>query len=116
MSVIVMFLTIFGNFPFLDAAFYTEPIHFALYLSFGRVMWTLAISFIIFACHHGYGGPLNMILSLSLWQPLSKLTYAIYITHNFVIFMTMATTRSPLHFSGDSMVRINRCNRKTVIR
>lgn len=105
MSIIVIILTIFGHYPFHMQDIDTEPIHFVLFISFGRILWTAAVGYIIFACHHGYGGPINMILSLSFWQPLSKLTYAIYITHNFVILMTMATERFPLHFSRVSMVK-----------
>lgn len=105
MSIIVIILTIFGHYPFSQPDIDTEPIHFVLFISFGRILWTAAVGYIIFACHHGYGGFVNMILSLSFWQPLSKLTYAIYITHNFVILMTMATERFPLHFSRVSVVK-----------
>lgn len=104
MSTAIIVLVIFGHYPFTQSDIHTEPIHFASFLGVSRVMWAVAVSYIIFACHHSYGGPLNMLLSLSLWQPLSRLTYAIYITHNFVIFMIMATVRFPLYFSNISMV------------
>lgn len=103
-STAIIVLVIFGHYPFTQSDIHTEPIHFVSFLGVSRVMWAVAVSYIIFACHHGYGGPLNMLLSLSLWQPLSRLTYAIYISHNFVIFMIMATVRFPLYFSNISMV------------
>lgn len=105
LSTAVILLIIFGHYPFAQSDIYTEPIHFVSFIAIGRVLWALAVSYIIFACHHGYGGPINMLLSLSLWQPLSRLTYAIYITHNFVILMIMATVRYPLYYTRISVVR-----------
>lgn len=99
MSIIAILMTTFGMLPFTHPDISTKPIHFAIYLGFGRIFWTLGVGYIMYACHHGYGGPVNTILSLSIWQPLSKLTYAIYITHNFVTFMTMTTNRYPLYYS-----------------
>ncbi|XP_055310887.1 O-acyltransferase like protein-like, partial [Sitodiplosis mosellana] len=103
MSIIIIILTIFGHYPFHQPDIDTLPIHFVLFLSFGRILWTVAVGWIMFSCHFGYGGAVNMILSLSLWSPLSKLTYAIYITHDFVVMMTMASGRFPLYFTRVSM-------------
>lgn len=56
-----------------------------LYHALPRVAWPTALSFIVFACHFGYGGVVNWFLSLGQWQPISRLTYSVYITHVLVL-------------------------------
>jgi peptidoglycan/LPS O-acetylase OafA/YrhL len=47
-----------------------------------RPFWSLAICYIVFACHqHQTGGFIRWFLSLNLWQPLSKMGLSIYIFH-----------------------------------
>lgn len=47
----------------------------------GQIMWSLSIGYMVFACHRGYGGQVKYFLSHPLWQPFSKLSYAVYIVH-----------------------------------
>ncbi|KAK3855366.1 hypothetical protein Pcinc_038228 [Petrolisthes cinctipes] len=47
---------------------------------FGRGSWALAVLWVVFACHKGYGGVINSFLAHPCWQPLSRLTYCIYLT------------------------------------
>lgn len=90
---------IFANYPLVQRDIKTSSIDHALYDSLSRVAWALALSYIIFACVHGYGGPVNWFLSLSFWQPLSRLSYAIYMLHFHVIFIVMASAKSPFVIS-----------------
>lgn len=90
----LMATVIFANYPLAQSDIKTTNINHALYDSLSRIAWALALSYIIFACAHGYGGPLNWFLSLSLWQPLSRLSYAIYILHFHVSFIVMASAKS----------------------
>lgn len=69
------------------------------YDALSRVVWSIALCYIIFACIHKKGGPINSILAHPLWQPLSRICYSIYLMHFFVIRMTMASTKSPFYFS-----------------
>ncbi|KAH9525530.1 hypothetical protein Btru_001643 [Bulinus truncatus] len=48
-------------------------------------LWSLCVGWVIFACHYGYGGCVNSILSWSGWVPLSRLTYSVYLCHLAVI-------------------------------
>ena len=51
------------------------------YNAFQRLAWPLALSWVIFACVKGYGGPINDFLSWSAFAPLSRLTYCSYLFH-----------------------------------
>jgi peptidoglycan/LPS O-acetylase OafA/YrhL len=51
------------------------------YNTFQRLAWPLALSWVIFACVKGYGGPINDFLSWSIFGPLSRLTYCSYLFH-----------------------------------
>lgn len=58
-----------------------------LYHALPRVAWPAALGFIVFACHFGYGGIINWFLSLSQWQPISRLTYSMYLTHVIIMLL-----------------------------
>ncbi|XP_003725937.2 nose resistant to fluoxetine protein 6 [Strongylocentrotus purpuratus] len=53
--------------------------------------WTLALSWVVFTCHYGYGGVINRFLSWSLWIPLSRLTFCAYLLHPAVIYLYTGT-------------------------
>ncbi|CAL4137187.1 unnamed protein product, partial [Meganyctiphanes norvegica] len=55
-----------------------------LYNGFARASWGLALLWVVVACHTGYGGPVNSFLSHPSWQPLSRLTY-----HMFLVSVTV---------------------------
>ncbi|CAF0755779.1 unnamed protein product [Brachionus calyciflorus] len=54
---------------------------YAAFFSLTRFTWPLAISWIIFACHNGYGGVINTILSRKAYLPLTRLSYCAYLIH-----------------------------------
>ncbi|XP_064103240.1 nose resistant to fluoxetine protein 6-like [Macrobrachium nipponense] len=49
------------------------------YASLHRLAWGLALAWVVFACHYGYGGVVNSFLSHPSWQPLSRLTYCMFL-------------------------------------
>lgn len=76
-----------------------------LWASFGRLAWSLVVSWVIYACINGYeGGIINGFLSWSLFAPLSRLTYTIYLIHMHIIFLYHFGADNPLHFERYSMV------------
>lgn len=97
---------IFANYPLQQPNYDTTIIQSALYDSMSRVIWSLALCYIIFACVHNYGGPINWFLSLKEWQPVSRLSYAIYLLHSPVLLVTTASLKSPLEFYEASTVNI----------
>ncbi|XP_045483920.1 nose resistant to fluoxetine protein 6-like [Pieris rapae] len=89
---IAMAYCIFMIYPFAQLP-YEFSFHNNLYNSIMRAIWAASVGWIILACTHGYGGPLNWFLSLPMWRLPSRLSYAVYLTHVQVI---MTNTNSVL--------------------
>lgn len=64
------------------------------YNTFQRMVWALALSWVIFSCVKGYGGPVNEFLSWSVFAPLSRLTYCSYLFHISIINIFAASVLS----------------------
>uniref|UniRef100_A0A182P7U7 Nose resistant-to-fluoxetine protein N-terminal domain-containing protein n=1 Tax=Anopheles epiroticus TaxID=199890 RepID=A0A182P7U7_9DIPT len=71
----------------------------AAYESLSRVCWATAIGWIVFACVNGYGGPINELLGATVWQPLGRLSYAIYLLHLPIQLMMAGSARLPYYFT-----------------
>ncbi|CRK88313.1 CLUMA_CG002092, isoform A, partial [Clunio marinus] len=54
----------------------------AIYIAFSRLLWSIAISWIIFACYKlKTGGIVRWFLSLPYWQPLARMSLSMYLVH-----------------------------------
>jgi peptidoglycan/LPS O-acetylase OafA/YrhL len=54
-----------------------------------RPMWSLAVCWIVYACHQlKTGGLIRWFLELSLWQPLSRIGLSTFIFHLIYFYMT----------------------------
>ncbi|CAL4061914.1 unnamed protein product, partial [Meganyctiphanes norvegica] len=62
-----------------------------IYTGLFRGAWGLVLMWVVLACHSGYGGPVNSFLGHPSWQPLSRLTYGMFLTHIFVISLIVAS-------------------------
>lgn len=103
-SIGTMLAIIFGNFPLQQFDHIASVWEDAAYTSLSRVGWSLALGWIIFACVHGYGGPVNWFLSAAGWQPLARLSYCIYIVHLPVQIVLGGRMRMPGYFSDTNAV------------
>jgi len=56
-----------------------------IYNGLHRLAWSLSISWMIFACAKGLGGPINTFLSWRAWAPLARMSYCMYLVHLTVI-------------------------------
>ncbi|KAK5638086.1 hypothetical protein RI129_012381 [Pyrocoelia pectoralis] len=73
-----------------------------------RPIFSIAISWIIFSCHMGYGGIVNTFLSNPVFELFSKLTYNIYLVHFFVVKSFFNSIRTaPYLTTFDILVSIN---------
>lgn len=54
---------------------------YAIFFSLTKLAWAIAIAWIIFACHYGYGGVVNSILSGSAFLPITRLCFSAYLVH-----------------------------------
>lgn len=75
-----------------------------LYTGFSRLLWSILIWMVTYACITGHGGPVNEFLSLPFWQPLARLTYAIYIIHMPIMMLSTGSSKRPIYFSFRNMV------------
>ncbi len=53
----------------------------AAYNAFHRLAWGVALSWLIFACHHGYGGFVDAFLSWEAFIPLGRIAFNVYLFH-----------------------------------
>ncbi|XP_071445527.1 O-acyltransferase like protein-like [Hetaerina americana] len=77
----------------------------SFYAGLHRTVWAVGVGWVIFACCHGYAGPVNTILSWKLLTPLGRLTYCIYLIHYIVILYFAGSTRATVYFSINEVVR-----------
>ncbi|KAH8347530.1 hypothetical protein KR059_012046 [Drosophila kikkawai] len=71
----------------------------SFYYTLTRVGWPLALCWVVFACMQGYGGLANSFLSSPLWQPLSRLSYSVYMWHKFIQEINTRSARTNSYFS-----------------
>ncbi|KAJ3616844.1 hypothetical protein MTP99_011285 [Tenebrio molitor] len=75
----------------------------AIHIALVRPVWSLAISWLILACTNDYGGPINWVLSLPIYQILNRFAYSIYLTHLTILYMTIYGKKGPGYFSNFNM-------------
>ncbi|XP_060803883.1 nose resistant to fluoxetine protein 6-like [Amyelois transitella] len=66
--------------------------------TYGKSVWAVALGWIIFACVHGYGGPINWFLCLDIWKLPSRLSYAMYLFHYPLQHAINSTALTPSYF------------------
>nr|XP_008192486.2 PREDICTED: nose resistant to fluoxetine protein 6-like isoform X3 [Tribolium castaneum] len=76
----------------------------ALHIALVRPVWALAISWIVFACTINYGGPINWILSLPIYQVINRFTYGIYLGHVIFLSVYVGNRKYPGYFSTFNML------------
>uniref|UniRef100_T1KZX0 Nose resistant-to-fluoxetine protein N-terminal domain-containing protein n=1 Tax=Tetranychus urticae TaxID=32264 RepID=T1KZX0_TETUR len=67
-----------------------------IYESTSRVIWSLSVSWIIYASASGHGGLIDKFLSLPIFIPFARISYAVYLSHLILIFAYMGSRRSLL--------------------
>ncbi|XP_061705725.1 nose resistant to fluoxetine protein 6-like isoform X2 [Cydia pomonella] len=101
-AVVVSAGIIYSSYPVLqmdwDSLFWDGIIN-----SFARPGWAVCVGWMIFACTHGYGGPVNWFLSLRMWKLPSRLSYAMYIFHYSIMVIVNSTSVSASHFSVERL-------------
>lgn len=90
---------IFGVYSLQQLDYHSTDLESAFYESFSRVCWAISLAWIVFACIHGYGGPVNWFLSLPQWQPLARLSYSFYLVHLPIQLLFAASVRTQASFS-----------------
>ncbi|XP_028968190.1 O-acyltransferase like protein [Galendromus occidentalis] len=70
-----------------------------VYAASHRVVWSLGIAWLIFACVSGRGGFVNSFLSWGGFGILGKLAYLVYLIHPLLILYQVATARTLIYYS-----------------
>ena len=58
-----------------------EVWEYGIFFSLTKLAWSVAVCWVIFACHYGYGGVVNSILSAKSYIPLTRLSFCAYLVH-----------------------------------
>ena len=64
-----------------------------MYFMFSHSVFSIGIALMIYACHNGYGGIINSILSWRFWIPLNRLMLMVYLCYPIVITLMLKTLR-----------------------
>lgn len=111
-SMTLMAVIILSNRIFLDPHYTYDPLGSAIFISTHRSVWVLSLAWLIWACIHGYGGPINTLLSSHVFSIFGKLTYSAYLIHMQFQFFDNGANKMPNYFSNLSLVRKINCLNK----
>ncbi len=60
---------------------------------FKKIIWAINMATIIWMCFTGNGGFVNKFLSWKAFIPLSRLTYSVYLTHAWIVWIYWGSKR-----------------------
>ena len=95
-TLILTSVLVFGLYPMWHGHVYTVTEQ-VLFNVLSRLTWGIALAFVVYACHSGYGGWLNSGLSWSFWTPLARLCFVTFLIHPIVLFATIQSLQRTLH-------------------
>ncbi|XP_065346672.1 nose resistant to fluoxetine protein 6-like [Cloeon dipterum] len=87
-----------------DRNFVYDNLDAAFYSALHRLGWSVGLSWVVWACVNGYGGPVNSILSWKYFLPLSKLSFCAYLVHMDLMYYHVALIRTNTYFSNFEIV------------
>lgn len=93
---------IFGNYQIqaTNAEEYSYVID-ALYETLSRSVFVFCVLWIILACVNGKGWLVDEFLGASMWQPLSRLSFTMYLLHiPLLVMASVASAKTASHFSA----------------
>lgn len=100
LATVLFFAVIFLQYPLRQDNHLNNPIIAdALYDGFKPIVLGLVVGWVVIACHMSHGNIMKRFLCLSLWVPISKLSFCIYLTHVPLQAYILATLRGPIYFS-----------------
>ena len=91
------FWSIYGLYPSLMA--WDWPVYHYFYGAWHRTVFSLSLSWLIYACHTGIGSWINSILSHRFLLPLSTLSYSVYLFHMIPVVFTYLLAPFPIIFT-----------------
>lgn len=98
-STVTCLAVLFGVFGFYQRWHAYSALEAALYAGLHRTAWAAGVSWVVFACVTGHGGPVDALLSWRPFGPLARLSYCVYLSHYAVIMVSHGLRRTPGYFS-----------------
>ncbi|KAI2807798.1 hypothetical protein BLOT_005737 [Blomia tropicalis] len=106
LTVLCLYLfEIYCTVPYLHGRPY-DPLVSSIIFPLSRVIWSSMLSMIVWLCLTGNGGIVGRFLSWSALKPLSRLTYAVYLTHAWTLWITLGARRDLIEPSGKSIITL----------
>ena len=104
-ATIAGFWSLYGLYPSLQG--WNWPIYHVVYGAVHRLIFALAIAWLIFACHTGIGGYVNTLLSHRYLIPLSSLCYGVYLFHMIPVVLTYLIGDFPIWWTNQLYVLVH---------
>ncbi|XP_063233051.1 nose resistant to fluoxetine protein 6-like [Bacillus rossius redtenbacheri] len=70
----------------------------AAYAALSPLCWSLALGWVVLACHSGRGGFVNSFLTWRVLAPISRISYSVYLTQFTIFFYNAGMIRSEQEF------------------
>lgn len=102
-TLITLALMVFGVYDNFNGGPPLNKVINILYQATSRTVWSLGLGFIVYACLTGQGGIFNKFFSLSIWTPLSRLSFSAYLIHSTILFAYYASQDHAIHLQ-DSLI------------
>lgn len=100
LSLVVLLLVPFSTYPFIHMSSIPTTILPILYTGIKRAAWIAALSWIIYAsCTVSRRALLGQVLSARMWQPLSRLTFSVYLVQSLAVWMYAYNLRDTVSIS-----------------
>ncbi|XP_054263873.1 O-acyltransferase like protein-like [Macrosteles quadrilineatus] len=106
MSALFALLPVFGPHHMSWPSYVYDPQEAALYNALAPIVWSLFVSWALFASHYGYGGWFGQLLGWGWFAVFTKLSYAVYLTQFPIFFYNVATTRTSQQYSFFTLLNI----------
>lgn len=88
LSLSILLLIPFSTYPFIAMESIPDTIFPIFYTGIKRALWIASLSWIIYAsCTISRRSLLGQVLSAKMWQPLSRLTFSIYLVQSLSVWM-----------------------------
>lgn len=98
-SLVLICSIVFGPYETIQPGYKGTAEAAAAYDAFSKLGWGMALSWIVFACHFGYGGFINDFLSHPVWQIPSRLSFSMYLAHFIVQMIQFGNVKHSVYFS-----------------
>ena len=102
-AVVIAIPTVYGLQDGFYGHVFSQPENI-IYTMLARTSWGVALALMIFACHHGYGGPIDSFLSMPFWVPLSRLTFNAYLVHPIILDVLDGSQRDTIYYTDITFV------------